>query len=58
MGSQENEKRECSSFRNLIDFDLKEPYERQPPKKILHVNETSIFNFFVAKDSNKKNDMQ
>jgi hypothetical protein len=43
---------------NMLNNMLKEPYERKPPKKRLHVNETTIFNFFVAKDSYKKNDMQ
>jgi hypothetical protein len=37
---------------------LKNPYERQPTKKKPHVNGTIIFNFFVAKNSCKKNDVE
>ncbi len=36
---------------------LKGPYEKQFTKKKPHVNGTTIFNFFVAKDFNKKNNV-
>ncbi len=37
---------------------LKDPYEGEHAKKSPHVNGTKNFDFFVAKDSCKKNDVQ
>jgi len=37
---------------------LKKPYERQTTKKRPHVNGTIISNCFVAKEFNKKDDVQ
>jgi hypothetical protein len=36
---------------------LKKPHERKLTKKKPHVNGTAIFNFFVTKDSYKKDDV-
>jgi hypothetical protein len=39
----------CMITKIFVNNMLREPYERQPPKKILHVNETTIFNFLLPK---------
>jgi hypothetical protein len=44
-------------FEEEVKNMLKEPYERQRAKKIPHVNGTTIFNFFVAKEFYKKDDV-
>ena len=45
-------------FEKEVNNLLKEPHERKPTKKIPHVNGTNNSNFFVFKDSYKKDDVQ
>jgi len=47
---------DCKTFEKINNL-VKKPHERELTKKRPHVNGIAIFNFFVAKDSYKKDDV-